>query len=89
MTTEQQLRAAVAEYDEEFAQEADYDYTSGCLRPLYRDDCGEWLITARRVSLLWGSHEQHADVGVSIAATMRAMDAAAKAFEAALKEIAK
>ena len=84
--TEQELRAAVAEYDAEMAQDAEYDYTSGSLRLTYCDSHKEWIINARGVSCMSGCYEQESDVLVSIAATMRAMDAAAKEFEASLKE---
>lgn len=83
--TEQQLRAAVAEYDAEMARDADYDYTTGSLRLEYYDSHAEWIISARGVSRMSGCYEQESEVLVSIPATMRAMDAAAKAFQEALK----
>lgn len=49
--TEQQLRAAVAEYDAEMARDADYDYTTGSLRLEYYDSHVEWIMTEAELAI--------------------------------------
>ena len=82
--TEQELRvrAAVAEYDEELARFGDWEFGS----ELYcEDDALYWRIQDSTISREQGSLMIECDVIGTHAATMRAMDAAAKAFEEALK----
>lgn len=84
--TEQELRAAVAEYDAELAREMEWDEEDEDL--LHNQGCGiAWYVCAHCIERdnLDTAHFQRADIFPSIAATMRAMDAAAKAFQEALK----
>lgn len=78
---EKDLRAAVAEYDAELAREMVSDGGGLC------SDGGEiqWCVYAFSVRRESATYTQDAEVLISHAATMRAMDAAAKAFEEALK----
>lgn len=70
--TEQELRAAVAEYDAGLSREMEWDDESEDL--FFNVGHGDGRMQFQRV-----------DVRTSIDATMRAMDAAAKAFQEALK----
>jgi hypothetical protein len=82
--TEQELRvrAAVAEYDEELARFGDWEFGS----ELYcEDDALYWRIQDSTISREQGSLMIECDVIGTHAATMRAMDAAAKAFQEALR----
>ena len=85
--TEQQLRAAVAEYDAEMAREMEWDDESEDLflnvgRGVAWYVCPYYI---ERDQLDGRMQFQRSDVHTCIAATMRAMDAAAKAFQEALK----
>lgn len=77
--TEQELRTAVAEYDAELARTAVYDQSYAWL-----EAGGIWTLssdwTERREGVLIVNAARRPN-----AATMRAMDAAAKAFQEALK----
>lgn len=79
--TEQGLRAAVAEYDAELAR--DMESSGGGLR----SSSGEvqWCVCEFSIRRESAVYTQDSETFISHAATMRAMDAAAKAFEEALK----
>lgn len=85
--TEQQLRSAVAEYDAGLSREMEWDDESEDL--FFNVGHGvAWYVCPyyiERDQLDGRIQFQRADVRTSIAATMRAMDAAARAFEEALK----
>lgn len=75
--TEQQLRAAVAEYDQKLNWFAKGDAIC------HRRNGDGWLVTGSEIFMVVGDLSINSPVLISHAATMRAMDAAAKAFKEA------
>ena len=84
---EQDLRDMVAKYDAELAREMEWDDESEDL--FFNVGHGvAWYVCPyyiERDQLDGRTQFQRSDVHISIPATMRAMDAAAKAFEEALR----
>ena len=90
--TEQELRAAVAEYDAELASELVTYWSSGDCEMYTRRSAVHWAVTRNFARLESGENLNfriESSVVGNLAATMRAMDAAAAAFEASLKESGK
>lgn len=80
--TEQELRAAVAEYSAELAKSMRYDGGGLCGTGITLD----WVVWPTRIEVEVGCVVMASDVIQSHAATMRAMDEAMAAFTAAFDD---
>ena len=84
--TEQQLRAAVAKYDAELTDAIIVSDEDGYMIEWQNGKPVTWYLFDGLIRRDEGCYSQESDVLISHAATMRAMDAAARAFEEALKK---
>lgn len=85
--TEQELRAAVAEYDAELAKSMLHDDEAGLHASVWFQGVQSgWVVGPARIELEAGCVLMASDVIQSHAATMRAMDEALAAFNAAFDD---
>jgi len=86
--TEQELRSAVAEYDAELAQSMQYDDEAGLhvSADTVHGVMTNWIVGPAHIEIEVGCVVMASDVIQSHAATMRAMDEALAAFNAAFDD---